>query len=298
MKHLSKKIIKITLLSTILFLACGCKSDDMEDISIVTSNYPNEYIIDKLYGEHAHISPIYPDGVNPASYVFTKKQKQDFASQDLFIYTGLTDKERELAVELLDFNHDLKIIDSSYVLENDYHADELWSDPSFMLMMSQNIRIGLKEYVDSTYLKKEIDENYEQLKVDVSELDANIRLAVESAPYKTIVATDNSYKFLEKYGLSVYILNDETSNKDLAEITKLIASGKVTKIFSYKDIEVTKNVQNIINTYPNIISYSYFNRFTVISDEQRQTKSDYLTLMNQNLDSLKEEIYHGIETTT
>ena len=37
------------------------------------------------------------------------------------------------------------------------------------------------------------------LKITVSELDANIRLAVENAPYKTIV-TSNSYKFLEKYG--------------------------------------------------------------------------------------------------
>lgn len=298
MKKDRKKIIKLTLLSFAILLMCGCKSDDMEDISIITSNYPNEYIIDRLYKDHASITSMYPDGVNPKTYKLTAKQKKDFAAYDLFIYTGLTEKERELAVELLDYNDNLKIIDSSYVLENNYGADELWADPSFMLMMSQNIRIGLKEYVDSTYLKKEIDKNYEVLKVEVSELDANIRLAVEGAPYKDIVATDNSYKFLEKYGLHVHVVNDDTSQKELDDINQMIANNQITKIFTYEDIEVTKNVQNLINSYPNIISYINFNRFTVISDEQRKTKSDYLTLMNQNLDSLKEEIYHGTETTT
>ena len=298
MKIQMKRIVKAGLLGGLLLLSCGCKQDDMEDISIVTSNYPNEYIIERLYGEHASSSSIYPDGVDPKAYELTTKQKQDFAKADLFIYTGLVDSERELTIELLDYNKDMKIIDSSYVLENDYGADELWSDPSFMLMMSQNVRIGLKEYVENTYLKQEIDENYEDLKVDISELEADIRLAVENAPYKTIVAADKAYKFLEKYGLTVYILDDETSDKDLAEINALIEAGSITKIFTYEDNDISKNVQNIINTYPNALTYAYYNRFTVISDEQRDTNSDYITLSNQNLDTLKEEIYHGTETTT
>ena len=205
MKRSVKNLGKIAFLGmAILLTTTGCKSDDMEDIEIVTTNYPNEYIIERLYGDHAKVSNIYPDGVDVNDYEFTNKQKKDFASKDLFIYTGLVDRERSLAVNLLDYNKDLKIIDSSYVLDNDYGMEEVWLDPSFMLMMSQNVRIGLKEYIENNYLKDEIDENYEELKVDISELDANIRLAVESAPYKTIVATDNNYKFLEKYDIKVY----------------------------------------------------------------------------------------------
>lgn len=294
MKRSVKKLGKIALLSVaILFTTTGCKSDDMEDIEIVTTNYPNEYIIERLYGDHAKVSNIYPDGIDVSDYKFTNKQKRDFASKDLFIYTGLIDRERTLAVDLLDYNKDLKIIDSSYVLDNDYDMEEVWLDPSFMLMMSQNVRLGLKEYIENNYLKEEIDENYEELKVDISELDADIRLTVESAPYKTIVATDNNYKFLEKYGVKVYILNDDTSEKDLVEIEDLINNGSITKIFSYEDIKNTNNVQNLINTYPNNLEIINSNRIIVLDDEQRETETDYITLMNQNLDNIREELYHS-----
>lgn len=294
MKRSVKKLGKIALLGVaILFTTTGCKSDDMEDIEIVTTNYPNEYIIERLYGDHAKVSNIYPNGVDVSDYKFTNKQKRDFASKDLFIYTGLIDRERSLAVDLLDYNKDLKIIDSSYVLDNDYDMEEVWLDPSFMLMMSQNVRMGLNEYIENNYLKNEIDENYEDLKVDVSELDANIRLTVENAPYKTIVATDNNYKFLEKYGLTVYILNDDTTEKDLVTINNLIEKGTITKIFSYKDIKTTTNVQNLINTYPNSLEIVNSNRIIILSEEQRETNVNYITLMNQNLDILNEELYHS-----
>ena len=294
MKRSVKKLGKIAFLGVaILFTTTGCKSDDMEDIEIVTTNYPNEYIIERLYGDHAKVSNIYPDGIDVSDYKFTNKQKRDFASKDLFIYTGLIDRERSLAVDLLDYNKDLKIIDSSYVLDNDYDMEEVWLDPSFMLMMSQNVRLGLKEYIENNYLKEEIDENYEELKVDISELDADIRLTVESAPYKTIVATDNNYKFLEKYGVKVYILNDDTSEKDLVEIENLIENGSITKIFSYEDIKNTNNVQNLINTYPNNLEIINSNRIIVLDDEQRETETDYITLMNQNLDNIREELYHS-----
>ena len=289
-----KKLGKIAFLGmAILFTTTGCKSDDMEDIEIVTTNYPNEYIIERLYGNHAKVSNIYPDGVDTSDYDFTNKQKRDFASKDLFIYTGLVDRERGLAVDLLDYNEDLKIIDSSYVLDNDYNMEEVWIDPSFMLMMSQNVRIGLKEYIENNYLKEEIDKNYEELKVDISELDADIRLAVENAPYKTIIATDNNYRFLEKYGVKVYIINDDTTEKDLVEINNLIENGSITKIFSYEDNKITDNVQNLINTYPNSLEIINSNRIIVLNDEQRETETDYLTLMNQNLDDIREELYHS-----
>lgn len=294
MKRSVKKLGKIALVGICILLSTtGCKRDDMEDIEIITTNYPNEYIIERLYGDHAKITNIYPDGVDPNDYKFTNKQKRDFSNKDLFIYTGLIDRERNLAVDLLDDNTNLKIIDSSYVLDNDYNMSEVWADPSFMLMMSQNVRIGLKEYIENNYLKEEIDENYEQLKVDISEIDADIRLTVENAPYKTIVAADNNYKYLEKYGVKVYILNDDTSAKDLADIEDLIRNGEVTKIFSYKDVKTTNNVQNLINKYPNNLEIVNSNHIIILTDEQRKTETDYINLMNHNLDAIREELYHG-----
>ena len=296
MKKNRRLILQIIICFTLLLTVCGCRRDNMEDISIITTNYPNEYIISSLYGKHATISLIYPDGVNTSTYKLTTKRKKDLANQDLLIYTGLIERERNLAVELLDYNSNLKIIDSSYVLENSNNTDELWNDPSFMLMMCQNVRISLKEYVENNYLRKEIDKNYETLKITVSELDADIRLAVENAPYKTIVTTSSAYKYLEKYGVKVYLINDDTSDKDLKEIDNLIKQGKITKIFTYEEDKTTANIQNIINKYPNVVSLVSFKHMNLLTEEARKSNSDYVTLMNQNLDTLKEELYHGTQS--
>lgn len=296
MKKNRRLILQIIICFTLLLTVCGCRRDNMEDISIITTNYPNEYIISSLYGKHATISSIYPDGVNTSTYKLTTKRKKDLANQDLLIYTGLIERERNLAVELLDYNSNLKIIDSSYVLENSNNTDELWNDPSFMLMMCQNVRISLKEYVENNYLRKEIDKNYETLKITVSELDADIRLAVENAPYKAIVTTSSAYKYLEKYGVKVYLVNDDTSDKDLKEIDNLIKQGKITKIFTYEEDKTTSNVQNIINKYPNVVSLVSFKHMNLLTEEARKSNSDYVTLMNQNLDTLKEELYHGTQS--
>lgn len=296
MKKNRRLILQIIICFTLLLTVCGCRRDNMEDISIITTNYPNEYIISSLYGKHATISSIYPDGVNTSTYKLTTKRKKDLANQDLLIYTGLIERERNLAVELLDYNSNLKIIDSSYVLENSNNTDELWNDPSFMLMMCQNVRISLKEYVENNYLRKEIDKNYETLKITVSELDADIRLAVENAPYKAIVTTSSAYKYLEKYGVKVYLVNDDTSDKDLKEIDNLIKQGKITKIFTYEEDKTTANIQNVINKYPNVVSLVSFKHMNLLTEEARKSNSDYVTLMNQNLDTLKEELYHGTQS--
>lgn len=296
MKKNRRLILQIIICFTLLLTVCGCRRDNMEDISIITTNYPNEYIISSLYGKHATISSIYPDGVNTSTYKLTTKRKKDLANQDLLIYTGLIERERNLAVELLDYNSNLKIIDSSYVLENSNNTDELWNDPSFMLMMCQNVRISLKEYVENNYLRKEINKNYENLKITVSELDANIRLAVENAPYKTIITTNSAYKYLEKYDVKVYLIDDDTSDKDLKEIDNLIKQGKITKIFTYEEDKTTANIQNIINKYPNVVSLVSFKHMNLLTEEARKSNSDYVTLMNQNLDTLKEELYHGTQS--
>ena len=90
----------------------------------------------------------------------------------------------------------------------------------------------------------------------------------------------------------MYLLNDDTSDKDLVTIDELVANGSITKIFSYEENEVTTNVQNLINKYPNNLETVNFKHMTILTDEQRETKTDYITLMNQNLDILKEELYH------
>ena len=62
-------------------------------------------------------------------------------------------------------------------------------------MLAQNIRDGLNEYISNHYLKTEIDNNYEQLKIDISELEAKLRKVTKEGKMKAVVSVtfDNEF---------------------------------------------------------------------------------------------------------
>lgn len=287
---MKKKLLLLSIGIFLIFSASGCKQDNMEDIDIAVTNYPNEYILNRLYGEHAKIHTVYPDGVDISNYKTTKKQKQNFSSMELFVYTGLVEKERTLAVELLDINKDLKIIDTSYVLETEYSPEELWLNPSSLLMISQNVRLGLKEYITSTYLSKKVDKAYNKLKIELSELDAEYHLTVENTDNKVIVVSDSALKFLEKFGLKVICLDNDSTEKEVEEVKKLSREGTISYIFTFKNEKPSHNALEIMD-YNHNIKVLELNKIDNITDKDRDEGKDYITLMNENLDTLKQELY-------
>ncbi|MBR4618476.1 MAG: membrane protein insertion efficiency factor YidD [Bacilli bacterium] len=290
MRNTKKKNLICLLFIVVLVTITGCRKDDMEDIDIVVTNYPNEYIISQMYGEHANIVSVYPDGVNLDEYKVTKKRKNDLSKKNLFIYTGLIERERNLAIELLDLNSDLKIIDTSYVLEIENCEEELWLNPSYLLMMAKNVEMGLNEYVTNNYLIKEINTNYEKLKVNLSELDADYRVSVENAKSKTVVVNDKSLKYLEKFGLEVIVLDDKALDKTYAQVLDLVKKSEIKYIYKFKDDKNSENVEKLISENQSV-QIIEFHRLDNITDKEREDKEDYLSIMRKNLELIKQEIY-------
>jgi len=285
-----KKKLFLLLLLIIPFIVGGCTSDSMDNIDILVTNYPNEYIVKQLYGTHSTISSVYPDGVDINNYKISKKQKKEYATYDLFVYNGLIDKERSLAMELLAINHDLRIIDTAYVLETNYSPEELWLNPSSLLMMSQNVRLSLSEYASSSYLKKDIDESYDKLKITLSEIDAEYRLASESTDNKTIIVADSALKYLEKFGLNVICVDNDATQKTMTDAYNLVEDGAVSYIFKFKNEELGENAQAIVDNYSSINTID-LHRLDNITDEERSEKEDYISIMEDNLESIKKELY-------
>ena len=209
---------------------------------------------------------------------------------DLFVYNGLLEKERDLAVDLLAMNPNLKIIDTAYVLETDYSPEELWLNPSSLLMMSQNVRTALEEYISSTYLIKEVDTAYDDLKIELSEIDAEYRLAVESSEHRTIVVADSALKYLEKFGLNVICIDTDASQKTMADAENYIIDGEISYIITFKDLEDNENVAAILEAYPNLNKLE-LHKLDNISDEERSNKDNYNSIMRGNLELIKKELY-------
>ena len=276
-----RKKIFLVLLIIFTFVITGCSNDSMDNIEIIVTNYPNEYVVKSLYGNHATISSIYPDGVDTNDYKISKKQKKEYASKDLFVYNGLLEKERNLAVDLLAINPDLKIIDTAYVLETDYSPEELWLNPSSLLMMSQNVRLSLNEYVTSNYLKKDIDNSYEKLKITISEVDADYRVAVDSTNNKAILVADSALKYLEKFGMQVTCIDGDATQKTMADAENLISSGTVSFIFLFEGDEENENVKKLRETYSEVQTIA-LHKLDNITDAERSEKQDYVSIMENN----------------
>jgi zinc transport system substrate-binding protein len=285
-----KYILFLLLVPVVTLLTSGCTSDSMEDIEIIVTNYPNEYVMKNLYGKHSTITSIYPDGVDTTNYKINKKQKNEYSKKDLFVYNGLIEKERNLALELLAINPDLKIIDTAYVLETDYSPEELWLNPSSLLMMSQNVRLSLNEYVSSTYLVKEIDDDYNKLKIALSELDAEYRLAVESTSNKTIVVGNSALKYLEKFGLNVICIDSDATQKEISDAENLINDKSINYIFKFKNDENNENVNNLIGGNESV-QVLELHKLDNITDADRNEGKDYISIMKENLELIKKELY-------
>ena len=227
-----KRIILAIFCLTLLFNITGCfKRDTMEDIDIYTTIYPITYITNFLYGNHAQVFSIYPNNIDVFQYQLTEKQLVDYSKASLFVYNGLSG-EKDYAISMLNQNKKLKIIDAVMNMEYINSIEELWLDPSNFLMLSQNIRRGFEEYVSNPYLKNEIKKNDELLKIQISEIDAEMKLIVQNAEHKTILVTSNLFLFLEKYEFEVISLEKETiTDKALAGAINLIDKGIIQYIF-------------------------------------------------------------------
>ncbi len=286
-----KKIFVICFLCLISLNVSGClKRDNLEDITIYTTVYPFEYITNRLYGEHSTIYSIYPDGSDPTKYKLTDKQIKDYSKASLFIFNGLSE-EKEYVAPMLKNNKNMKIIDSTLTMEYTNNIEELWLDPSNFLMLSQNIKNGLLEYISNHYLKNNIKENYDSLKIDISNIDAKLKLLSESSNNPTIVVSNDLFKFLEKYNITVISLeeNDNLTEKTIYDVKNLIENGEINYIFTDQNEEVNQTVQDIVDTY-GVELLSIHNLYN-LSEEERTAKSDYISIMNENIELLKNELY-------
>lgn len=285
MKKLS--LLILILLFTVVGLSGCVKRDSMQDIEIITSSYPIEFLVTEIYGENANVQNIFPDGEEIDSYKFNNKQYNKFSEKDLFVYNGKN--ASDLALELINRNDDLLLIDSTLGMEYTHGIEELWLDPSNLLMMALNVKNGLEEYVSNSYLAKEINDSYEILKVSLSELDAEVLLTAQNSDDPTIVVTNSSLMFLEKYGFTVILLTEDSLDKTYEEVKTLIQDGKIKYIYGFKEDQIGDKLDTFIKN--NKLEKTYLYRIDSISDAQRKNNDDYVSIMKDNLELLKLEIY-------
>lgn len=283
------KKIKLLLLTLLLFTLTGCLDNEQQtNMSITTSVYPIEYVVSELYKDHSFINSIYPKDTEATKFEVTKVLLEDYKSSELFIFNGLS-KEKEYIKTLKKNNDNLKIIDVTSNMTIDYDMDELWLDPNNLLTIANNIKEGFNEYIEQSVLKNEISENYDKLKINLTSLDGKYYQAAKKASNNTIIVDDNAFKYLEKYGITVISLDDETvTSKDKSDATELLTLGTCKYLFIKYKSEPSKAAEEVLEkaSATKIELYTMTNLTDIDT-----TKENYITLSNQNLENIKKELY-------
>ena len=283
---------KIIIMLCSIFLLTGCfKSEELDKANIYTTVSPIEYLVSEIYGYNSTVNSIYPDGVNVNDYELSNKKIKKYSNEDLFVYNGLTD-EKQIAAKFVNKNSRLKIIDVSEGLSVKYSYQELWLNPTNYLMMAQNIKNGLNQYIESSIIKNEVSANYDKLKVTISEFETNLKLLSQNGKYNTIIVSKDYFKFLENYGFEVISL-EETENLNNDTINRaisLINSKQNSYIFVTKD-EIDNYSDTINKVKAQGAEIKALNTMTILATEERNSKENYSTLMKENIELLKEEVY-------
>lgn len=259
-------------------------------INIYTTTYPIEYLTKYIYGYNSNVLSIYPKGTNPREYTLTDKKIKEYANSDMLIYNGET-KEKNIAASFMNKNKHLKIIDVSKGLTVKRDEEELWLCPSNYLMLAQNIKNELLEYTSSTLLKQEINDNYDKLKLIISSYDAELKVIAESSSNPTIVAANDVFKFLEKYGFKVLSIeeNDLANPAELNEAKNNIKNKLNSYIFILNTDtinDLTKSLENegaIIANVQSMIN---------LTDEEYKDGYDYEQMMDTFIETIKTEVYN------
>lgn len=283
-----KKIIKLSILCSLIIFLFGCNK--LGNQTIYTTVYPIEYLTNRLYGDHATIASIYPDGSDPSDYQLIDKQINAYSASDVFVYNGTTN-ERQIAKTFSNNNSRLKVIDAAYGLKYTYGIEELWLSPSNYLMLASNIKDNLKDQIGTKYINEEIDIKYHELEQELSVMDANLRSIATKAKAQgkqTIVASTNTFKFLENYGFNVLSLEDyPISSSSLASLKGEFNGGKYKYILVESTETTNDAIQEIISSGGTPIIVNMMNTLTEAS---RKNNDNYFTIMNNFIGELKNAV--------
>lgn len=297
---------KLLIILGCMICLTGCfKQDDMEDIKIYTTIYPLEFVVNEIYGEYSEIESIYPRGVNvqldPCEdctdllYTPTEELIKKYSQADLLVFNSLL-YEGNYVIPMSQNNQDLKIINGTDNLSSEefYGVEELWLDPSRLLTISRNIKNGFNEYIRNYYLKQDVENNFEKLKEELDKLGSTLSGLTKNATNKNIVVSDDVFKFLskDKYGLTVYSLeeNDNLTAKTISDVKSLIESGKVKYIYVKQYEGINNTIQKLIEgTDVEIVELHMLANLT---ENEISNKKDYFTIMNENIELLRKQLYN------
>lgn len=287
-----------TLLAGTSLAACSGGGDQESGrLQVVAAFYPLQYAAERVAGGHAEVSNLTQPGKEPHDLELSVRQVAQVSDADLAVY----EKHFQAAVDhAVGARHGADVDAAAVVdlLPPEEHADEqehahgdldphFWQDPLRMATLGDAIAKKLGE-VDpdnaATYTS-----NAASLRSDLEKLDEEYRAGLADCERDTIVVNHDAFGYLAKYGLHLEPIaglspDAEPTAATLASLHDLIRREGITTVFS-ETLVSKKTADSLAHELG--IQTAVLDPLEGLSAAAEQNGGDYLSVMRQNLATLK-----------
>lgn len=276
-------------------------------LKVYTSFYPYYDFAKKIGGGKIEIHTIVPPGAEPHSFEPSSKVIAQLEQADIFIYNGVRmEPWIDKVLNLLE-DKDICLIDASESVElisynkkhndrdNDKHCygydPHIWVDPVNAIHISGKIKDAFAKADDDN--RDIYEENFDDLRGKLQELDIAFKEALEDVPERKIIVSHAAFGYLAKrYNIEQIAVagvspHAEPSPKRLAELVEIADDNKMDYIFlealaSVKTAEILAEEAGL-----EVLTLYIAEGLT---EEQQNNGEDYITLMYKNVETLRKAL--------
>lgn len=300
---------------------CGTNggAGDSNKLQVVATVYPAYDVAKVVGGDKVDVKVLVPPGAEPHDWEPTAGDLKNIGKAKVFIYNGagLEPTEKLLTPDILKDAKPVelaKVVDLRYVdeaEEHDHHGhstpqsdnhnhegDEhhvadphIWLNPMNVVKEVDAVVAAFSEADPAN--KEYYEANGKAYKEKLEALDASYKAFADSLSNKNLVVTHEAFGYLaDRYGFTQLGImgispDAEPTPEKMAQIVSFIRNNQVKAIFSEE--LVNQKLANAISKETGVAIYK-LNPVEGLTEEQLKAGDTYLTIMEQNLATLKKAL--------
>ncbi|HLS60701.1 MAG TPA: zinc ABC transporter substrate-binding protein [Virgibacillus sp.] len=295
-------LLSCSVILSLILVGCsstGSNNQADTELLIYTSIYPIQYVTEEIAGEIATVESVYPPGVDAHTYEPATKEVTAIAGSDAFIYLGAgmegfaettAEALHSKDVSLIELGENKELFQTDTPTEDHHdHDPHIWLDPLKMIEMAALITDELIQITPDH--EDEYNKNFKELETNLLALHEEFSEGLERKENKKIIVSHAAYGYWEDlYGIEQIPISglssgSEPSQKELTKIVKLAEENQIKYVIFEQNSSdrVSEIIQEHIQADPLRI-----HNLEVLTEEDLDNQKDYLSIMKENLDVLKQ----------
>lgn len=292
-----KRLLLGIFFSVVVLTGCSLQSPFDDKISVVTSIYPIQFLVDQIAKSQVHLSNLVPAAAEPHDYELTPQDVNTIATSDVLIVNGVIEPwlgnvQQNLEgskVQITNLSDEMSLLDAGAEEGANTGKDpHIWLDPVLMSQMADIVRNALIAADPSHSTVYEA--NTLTLKQKLTELDSDYKAGLSKCEQKSFVTSHAAFAYLaQRYNLTQVSISglspdEEPSAQKLKEIVDFARTNKVNVIFfeSLVSPDLSETIASEVGAQTLVL-----NPLEGLTQTQQMSGEDYISVMKENLQNLK-----------